>query len=249
MSTKIDIINGAYTQLRISGLTVDPTPEDLELALDRLEDMMAELTARNICTHYAFELTPDPNTDTQVDRKYNQMMKTNLALRLVDFGKAIPPELFAQATQSLSTASSISSSENAQEVQYPVRMPRGSGNSRRNNRWRRFQNPSQLPPNECATNKMLQTEVNDYQEDFSAYLGTESITSYTMVVDPGLTLVSSSNDTPLINYRIQAGDQNTQGIWQQVKITITTSSGRKEIRLINFEIDSDITVGGVTSNG
>ena len=39
MSLKIDHINGAYSQLRISGLTVNPTPENISNALDRFESM------------------------------------------------------------------------------------------------------------------------------------------------------------------------------------------------------------------
>ena len=35
MSTKIDIINGAYSRGVISGLTSQPTNEDVALALDR----------------------------------------------------------------------------------------------------------------------------------------------------------------------------------------------------------------------
>ena len=123
MTTKVDIINGAYTQMRISGLTVDPTPEDVEVALDRLEDMCAELEdSRNICIGYNFEEQPDPNSLTDTKRKYSHMLKTNLAMRLLhDFGKVPPPTLANQASQSLSTASSAVAAENARGVQYTRR--------------------------------------------------------------------------------------------------------------------------------
>ncbi len=39
---KVDILNDAYSKIRISGLTVTPTPPDLELSLNRLESMMSE---------------------------------------------------------------------------------------------------------------------------------------------------------------------------------------------------------------
>jgi hypothetical protein len=65
--TKVDLISGAYSKLRISGLTVQPTPEDLELALTRLENTMAEIEgARNICLGYNFEDQPDPNSVSNI---------------------------------------------------------------------------------------------------------------------------------------------------------------------------------------
>jgi len=45
---KVDRLSAAYSKLRISGLTVDPNPSDLELALNELENMMAELASRGI---------------------------------------------------------------------------------------------------------------------------------------------------------------------------------------------------------
>ena len=65
---KVNIISDAYSKLRISGLTVLPTPEDLELALSRLESMMAELDVRGISIGYNFEDNPDPNSLTNIPR-------------------------------------------------------------------------------------------------------------------------------------------------------------------------------------
>ena len=68
--TKGDIINRAFSALRISGITADPSPEDLELALGKLENMAAELAGRNIHTNFAFEDDPDPNTPHNMERKF-----------------------------------------------------------------------------------------------------------------------------------------------------------------------------------
>ena len=54
MTTKADLINGAYSLMRISGITVDPSADDLALALERLEDMAEEFAGRNIITDYNF---------------------------------------------------------------------------------------------------------------------------------------------------------------------------------------------------
>lgn len=245
--TKIDDIQGAYSQMRISGLTVNPTPEDVTVALSRLENMAAELEARNICIGYNFQEVPDPSDLTNVDQHYWHMMETNLAMRLLaDFGKQVPPSLMTQANQSMSTASSISAAASVREVEYPRRMARGSGNDLRFNRWQRFQRPDKLPPNECATNVILIGDINDYSESFEAYLGSaENISSFEIAADVGLNLISSSNNDPLISYRVEAIENVSDGRWQQVKIVITTDLGRKETRLINFEVLSNDTVNGL----
>ena len=101
-----------------------------------------------------------------------------------------------------------------------------------------------MPPNASSTNRLLKDEINDYQESFVAYLESgETIDSFTIVADPGLQLISSANNDPIIDYRVKGRDNSTQGIWQQVKITVTTSLGRVEIRLINFEVTDSNTVG------
>ncbi len=246
-NTKIDIIQGAYSQLKISGLSIDPTPEDVTLALLRLENMAAELEARNICIGYNIEEEPDPNDFTNVLQHFWHMLETNLAVRLVpDFGKELPQTLMAQASQSLSTASSISAADSVRMVEYPRRMARGSGNDLRFNRWQRFQRPDKLPPNECATNTILIGDINDYEESFEAYLNSaETITSFVIASDIGLTIVSSSNDDPLISYRVEAINNVSDGRWQQIKIVVTTDTGRITTRIINFEILSNDTINGV----
>src|SRR5947208_1804089 len=105
---KVDRIVDAYSRLRISGLTVIPNPSDLELALNRLESMMAQYASRGIEVGYNFEEEPDPNSDLNVPIQFWDIISTNLATKLVpDFNKDAAPALFAEASQSLSQASAI----------------------------------------------------------------------------------------------------------------------------------------------
>ena len=105
IATKVEIIIDAYSQLRISGITVQPTPEDLEVALMRLENMMAEWQTR-VCVGYNFEDNPDPNTEINVKRAFWHCLATNLAVRLIpDFNKAVPQVLMMQASSSYSAMS------------------------------------------------------------------------------------------------------------------------------------------------
>ncbi|MEE9311617.1 MAG: hypothetical protein V3V10_04315, partial [Planctomycetota bacterium] len=64
---KGDTINSAYSRMRISGITAQPTPEDLEVALERMEGMAARWFKKNINTGYNFEDEPDPNSPTGLD--------------------------------------------------------------------------------------------------------------------------------------------------------------------------------------
>jgi hypothetical protein len=229
---KVDRINAAYSKLRISGVTVDPTPEDLELALQELENMMSEI---NISIGYNFEDEPDPNSPLGVDRKYWNMINTNLAIRLIaDFNKAVPGALVAQANQSMSAAVGYAAADRVRQVQYPSRMPSGSGNTNRFGRWYRFAHPVQLPPNDKETVIVEPGDVDDYRVDFSAYLGEEVISSYVIEATNGLTVDSSSNDTPVINYRVTVADGAQ--VWQQVKVTITTDLGRVQYQTVDFEV-------------
>lgn len=238
MTTKIETIKSAYSQLRISGLTVQPASENVETALCRLEDMMAEYDGAGVCVGYNFENEPDPNSITNVQRKYWQMMASNLAVRLIaDFNKQVPQALLMQASASYSSASSSVAAERIRQVPYPSRQPIGSGNLRGGKYRRRFYPVSRLPPNECATNELIIDDINDYQESYAAYLDKdEVIESFTIEATNGLTIQASANDTPLISYRIKAVSGATEGAWQAVTIVITTDAGRVDTREINYQI-------------
>jgi hypothetical protein len=235
---KVDRIMAAYSKLRISGLTVTPSPSDLELALNELEKMMAELASGGIEVNYNFEEQPDPNSDSNVDIKFWNMIDTNLAIRLIpDFNKEVPAMLVSQASQAMSQASGICARDRIQQVQYPARQPVGSGN-RRYARWKRFYTGLNImAPNKPSTLSIRQGETNDFEESFAAYLRTdEYIQSFEVVCDTGLEVISSSVLEGVITYRLHAPVDVSAGIWQQAKVTVTTTEGRIDIRLIDFQV-------------
>ena len=243
-NTKGDILNRAFSALRISGITVDPSPEDLELALGKLENMAAEFNGRNICTNYTFEDEPDPNTPHNMDRKFWHSYDVNLAVRLMpDYGKGAKPDvtLIRQASAGISFLSSATAL--VKEVQHPNRMPVGSG-SIIGHRWSRFFNTQNEAPNTCLTKTMYIGDITDFIEHFDSYLiDGEDIDSYTIEANTGITITADANNTPDINYTVQAdGASDGSGIsLLYVKIVITTSDGRVETRIINFRIlSSDI---------
>lgn len=236
---KVDAIKGAYSQLRINGLTIDPTPEDLELSLTRLENMAAEFEASNICMGFNLEDEPDPNSDLGSPREFWQCIETNLAIRLIpDFNKAVPAELKQLAMGSLRNAHGISASRRIREVAYPSRQPRGSGNTHRYYRWNQFYQQADTVPNDCKLNHMIFGDVDDFVEHFDAYLGdTEVIDSYTFSVDDGLIVSDDTSTGTDINYRVEAKNtDNASDVTRQITIIMTTDTGRVETRLVYFEL-------------
>lgn len=249
MSLKLDIVNDCYSQLRISGLTVQPSPSNFQLALYRMERMMAELyQQKGLNINYNFQELPSLGDESGVDLGYFLMIATNLAIRLIpDFGKEPSPALINAASSSMSGAIGVSVRNNMRQIQPPARMPTGNGNTFRWMFWNRFATPVPNAPVGPATNNILQGETLDYREDFSAWLGENTIASYEILVDPMLTLDSDTNNDPIIDYRITAPVQpaSTQGPWQIALISVTDSIGRTQIRLINFQVVTPPVVGGV----
>lgn len=228
VTEKVDIIRGAYSQLRISGLTRSPTPEDLELALTRLENMAAEWDTVND-TGYNFEDTPNPNSVSGIMRGFRQCYETNLAVRLIpDFNKDPPATLLSQAVQSLSRMIGLLAAQRIRQTPYPDRQPLGSGNTYRYSRWARFYRSSDAPLADSSSS-IYDGDVRDYKEHYSAYLQDgEEIETYSIVVDSGLVLVDDSISEETISYRLR-GDASTESV-SQVTIIVETGTGRIETR-------------------
>lgn len=232
---KIDIINGAYSRCRISGLTSNPTPSDLELALNRLEDMAAMWESRNVCAGYNFEDSPDVNSETNLERSSSSAFQSNLAmLLLADFGKDPHPALVSESSASLSAL--MATLAKTSTVQYPNRQPLGSGNTRLFNRTRRYYPKIEIPSSP-ATNYMRVSNVNDFAEHFDAFLSdSETVSSYTITSNSAnLSISNDSLTSPDVSYRATTNDQ--AGVYQ-VNITATTSIGRITTRLIDFIVES-----------
>jgi hypothetical protein len=238
---KVDIINDAFSKLRISGLTVSPTAEETQLALRRLENLMNELYVRNICLNYNFESLPNANSLHNMPPDSWDSIKTLLAYRLIpDFGKGFQPD--QALTNQANAASSFlyASTADFREAPYPMRMPVGNGNSRRYLYWRRYYSQTIDVPIECPTVNAFKDDIDDYTATYENVLKSgETVVSYTLEVDDGLQVLSESLSTPVVNYRIKAtGSDNTSGsIYARVKIVATTSTGRVITQFRNFVID------------
>jgi len=237
MSTKIDIINSSYDQLRISGITVNPTGGHVNSALDMLEDVMSDLeTNRGININYNFEENPDANSETGLLRGHLNAIKKFLAINMApSFNKVIPLELTKLAAVAMSGLVSFVASRDIKQVQPSGRMPVGSG-YRYRNRYRRFERPLDAPPNKASTERLIIGEINDYTESYIAYLSGEIIASYLIESSTGINLISDSNTDNTVSYRAQGLETGPRGTHQSVVITITTDTGRIHIRSVEFEV-------------
>ncbi len=224
---KIEIILGAYSQLRISGITRSPTPEDLETALCRLENMAAEWDTTAMAAGYNFEDTPNPNSPSGLIRGYRHAFETNLAVKLIpDFNKEVPQVLLAEARQSLSNLVGRLAAQRVRQVDYPNRQPIGSGNSRSYSRWARFYRTAEQTPLNSTSISLFVGDTHDFTQHYDSVLNDgETVDSYSLVVDSGLTIESEALSSPDITYRVKGVSSPTSST-PQITVVATTSEGR-----------------------
>lgn len=127
--TKLDIVNSAYSMLLKSGVTQQPSTNDLELGLYRLEEMAYEWSSRGLAPTYNFQDTPDLSDPIGVESWYISAYYQNLGARLWPefMNEDVSPALFKMASSSLSNMSARIAAENMKTAKYSQRMPIGSG--------------------------------------------------------------------------------------------------------------------------
>ena len=236
-TTKLDIINSALSKMSISGITAPAMASDYETLLNRLEGMMHEFeSARNICTRYNFTTEPDTADRHGMSFGLVEPIANILAYRtLMDY--EIPVNASLDAASDAAVTSISNQTFIFRETQYPRRQPRGSGNTLRYNRWQRFYRKPDQVPIECDTQKLDMGEIDDYQQSWADYLREdEDISSFEVFITDGVRLVSSNLISPVIGYRLEGLNPSIDNGVEQVRIRITTSSGRIDERLINFEV-------------
>lgn len=239
MTTKADIINGAYARLRISGLTIDASPEEVSLALEQLEDTVRELDSKNICLNYNFVDDPDPNDEATVPSFAVGPLKDLLADRMaMYFGKMFDPKIAVRAMGILSSGTAKTNL-----VQYPNRMPLGSGN-RRITRYRRYQQPQGEAPVLCSTVSATRESTLDYEYDISYFLElddgtTETVSSYTLLPDSSnITIVSSSFTGSVLSYRATFNSATRD--YETAVLKVTTSGGRIQNFRLDFRVSNNV---------
>ena len=136
MKTKGDLVNEAFSILMRTGVTTAATAEDITLALNRMEDMIAEIESRNVITGYNFEQQPDPSSPSGLEDWMNLAISRNLAVNIwPDFSpEAVSPLLAPQAAKSMSNL--MARLAMVPRSTYAGNMPLGTGQYLQ--RYRRF---------------------------------------------------------------------------------------------------------------
>ena len=237
MTTKLDLVNSALSKIAISGITAPATPDDYQTLLFRLEGLMYEMErTRNICCRFNFTTDPDTGDPHGMDFALFEPISNILAIRVLqDYGIPPAPAMSAAATAAISSLSA--QTFQIRETQYPRRQARGSGNTLRYNRWQRFYRQPDQVPLICSTVKLDQGEINDYSQSWADYLRPgEDLMSFTIMNTDGLRVVSSALATPVINYRLEGLNTSIDNGVEQIRLKVTTTTGRIDERLLNVEV-------------
>ncbi len=236
-TTKLDIINSALDKMGISGITAPAQASDYATLLDRLEGIMYEFeNSRNICTRYNFTVEPDTADNHGMDFGLVEPVANMLTYRtLMDYEIPITPALNASVEAAVTSISN--QTFQFRETQYPRRQPRGAGNTLRYNRWQRFYRKPDRVPLVCTSQKLDMGEIDDYSQSWADYLrDDEDISSFEIFHTTGIRLVTTGLSSPVVNYRVQGLNPSIDNGVEQVRIRITTSTGRIDERLLNFEV-------------
>lgn len=128
--SKRQFVTAAFEELGLAAYVFDLQPHDLQMALRRLDSMIAEWNARGIRIGFPIPTSPE-NSDldeaSEVPDSANEAIITNLALRIApSFGKTPQPETKVAAKSSYGVL--LSRATHPIEQQYPGTLPSGAGN-------------------------------------------------------------------------------------------------------------------------
>lgn len=127
--TKRQLVEAAMDEIGLASYAFDLMPEQRELALRRLDSMMAEWNTRGLRLGYPVPDNPD-DSDIDVDSNIPdaawEAVITNLALRMApSYGKQVNVETKITARHALNTI--LSRASMPPEMKLPA-MPSGAGN-------------------------------------------------------------------------------------------------------------------------
>lgn len=234
--TKGELVSAAFRKAKISGITTQPTGDELAGAVETLEDMMRELPSKNACINYNYEDEPSLSTDSKVDPQWYHAIQSRLALLLhSDYFDTEPPlTLRQQAAQAWS--SMIGKQTMPRQNVQPRTMPRGSGNTARMGVWSRYYGGDNRAPIDCDTITLDVGETYPLTVDFGIFLTNgETISTFEIQeVSGGITqtsqLTGDADGVELVVTGVSAGTNSLV-----VKIT-TAPLGRVNLEKVWFNV-------------
>jgi len=235
MKTKIQLINAAFSELKISGITSGPSNDDIELALEALEDMMRPLCDKYPTLGYNFEEVPDPNSSSGIPAWANNAIQLKLGDTIgAHYGKGVDLKRLGGSMSHLSAKlAPIPSYQNSS------RMPAGRGNSQ----WQTF--TDFMPPYETAEPSSTVLAIGDTRlisEDLSDYMRPgETLLSVVLSSDPQLVFSSLTTSGNTASFNIAAN--GVTGVNFRAILTITGTLGNVSKRVLFFTVVDQLPVG------
>jgi len=234
MKTKIQLINAAFSELRISGITSGPSNDDIELALEALEDMMRPLCDKYPTLGYNFEEVPDPNSSSGIPAWANNAIQLKLGDTIgARYGKGVDLKRLGGAMSHLSAKLAQTPA-----YQNSSRMPAGRGNSQ----WQTFSDF--MPPYQVADPSSEVIGLND-SRFVSVDLGDEFATgevlaSAVVTCDPQLAISGTATSGNTVTFTVEA--QGTAGVNFRIMIAITGTISTVANRVIYITVADALTV-------
>jgi hypothetical protein len=144
--SKLQFVNSAFEELGLASYVFDLQPEDQQMALRRLDAMMAEWNAKGIRLGYPLPGSPEDaelSEPSQVPDSANEAIITNLALRMMPTYVKVPNAM-TLATAKAGYNTLLSRAAMPGEQQLPGDLPAGAGWKT----WRWGRGPYVNPPSD-----------------------------------------------------------------------------------------------------
>lgn len=219
MITKGDIVDVAYAEIRISGLTKIANGDEIAYAIRRMDSMVALWQSYHICMGYipSIDGVIEPTQDSGITEKEFEAIALNLAPKLAPkFGKKVDPNTLVSAKHAYD---SLFSTELTLRESTPYQ-PTGSGHSFGyfyRDRFR-FQAFDKNAPTECSTLDIKVGETKTFIIDLSSQVPTgQTILSYVLDDGEGLKVLSHSRNENVFTLQCEASVEG----YAIVKITLT----------------------------
>jgi hypothetical protein len=234
MLNKIDIIDGAFKLLRISGITVNATPGEVSDALQTLDDYCAELKPFLDLGY----IQPsdygqsDPNDYSGLLPSMAGPLKKIMTIQLAPFfAKQIPRELAIIADNGMRSLEQLL--VNVADTQNPATLPIGSGNE-----WDYRSNKFYTEPNnDDGAINYYSNEVFGISTDWSPWLAQSGDHTLVSVVYDNDSEIVVSNEAIVDNTSSATISFTTEGQFQMCIVATNSNGDVKNERIVYNSVD------------
>lgn len=237
MATKGEIVNYAYSLLKINGLTTDPNPRMITLAVQTMDIMVSSWKNKGLCLGYSSSAgfgDVQPSQDTGLSDSDNYAVALKLAASLAThFGKALPQSLLGEAKAAFD---GLFSPEAPLRQNSPF-IPRGVGNT--NDYYRpRYFSVGSIEDSDCSVQDIKLDVIDNYISSWDDTLDeTTTISSFTITASDGLEVSDSAiqgNDREVF-YKIKGVTAGNQHIILSIVTNVSTPDIADTVR-IDFNV-------------